>query len=64
MSLYWTIDLSVARGQLLTTRPVGQGRIPATSESVVKHTRASAGFLLRFVSLPVRGVSLPRVLSG
>jgi hypothetical protein len=36
MSLYWTIDLSAAMGQLLMMRPVGQGRIPAPSESVVK----------------------------
>jgi hypothetical protein len=59
MSIYWTIDLSAAMGQLLTSRPVGQGGIPAPSESVVKHTRATAGFLLQFVSLPVRGISLP-----
>jgi len=58
MSLYLTIDLSVAMGQLLTTRPV------APSESAVKHTRATEGFLLRFVSLPVRGVSLPGCCQG
>lgn len=51
-------------GQLLTSRPVGQEGIPAPSESVVKHTRATAGFLLRFVSLPVRGVSLPGCCQG
>jgi len=64
MSLYLTIDISAAIGQLLTTRPVGQGRIPAASESAVKQTRATAGFLLRFVSLPVRGVSLPGSCHG
>lgn len=64
MSVYLTIDLSPAVGQMLTTRPVGQGRIPAPSESVVKHTRATAGFLLRFVSLSGRGVSLPGCCQG
>jgi len=50
MSLYWTVDLSAAMEQLLTTRSVGQGRIPAASESAVKHTRSAVGLLLRFVS--------------
>ena len=58
-SIYLTIDLSATMGYLMVTRPVGQGRIPAPSESAVKHTRTTAGFVLRLVSLPVRGVSLP-----